>query len=266
MNENLTVLALGMPRSGSTWQYNAANEVLLQLMEPYAAEPPKTIEEMEAVQRRREFVPRVMKSHSPPKDLAARLMDVETAVLYIYRDIRDVVASYQEFTGATGGVLAGAMRAIVNNHYDIMSWCEGGDHVQLLRQRYDDLLANPHETLQRLASFLKMFVPQHMPSIAPIPFGLEAQIVRDLSIEVVHYRMKDLDYEGSDREGRHAMWCRETLIHGNHISPWEGQPGAWQRLDDESKALALSLHEEMIERLPWDYESKPGTEQPTTSS
>jgi|TARA_Y100000310_G_scaffold343397_1_gene450839 hypothetical protein len=254
----MNVFCLGMKRSASTWQYNAARYII-ERSTRHEFDRPTTIDEADLQEMHRLFTPRFVKVHNIPHDMSRRLLETDDAFLYIHRDIRDVTASWKQFTGETGAALRVSMQAVVGNHVRMMYWLGGSDHYQLLHQKYEDMMENPGAELERIAAFLQPFLPGYMPPVAPIPEKGATRLVEELGIAQVQRAMSGLRFRDGgvvidtrpyDYRRNHDAYDRETKYYGNHISPWEGKVGIWDEvLEGEDRQTAIEMYEQASERI-----------------
>jgi hypothetical protein len=243
--DGINVLCLGMKRSGSTWQYNAARRILSDLAK--RPEPPETVEEADLQDRRSAFAVRFVKVHNIPHDISRRLVEnPHDAFLYIHRDIRDVAASWKAFTGTTGAALRTSMQEVVDNHVRMMYWFNGAPHCQMLEQLYANMIESPADELSRLAGFLQGFVPAYMPKVSPLSAEREVRLLAATDIEQVVMRGRTVD-------NSHNSFDHETHYYGNHISEWKGRVGIWDEvLKGNDRATAIEMWNQANERIALD--------------
>lgn len=179
------VLAAGMPRSGSTWLYNALRLLLARNGLPYSAGWLTDLE------HRVGAVPVLLKVH----DFDPALVERAAGIAYSFRDLRDALASARRKFGRTPSLPHA--RRLLEAH---QQWLPRADFVM----RYETMLQDPPGTLQALAA----------------AFGLEAGDTEVLSAELGR-----LDYAASDDgNGRYNtvnLMHRDHVTDGAHGS-WRG--------------------------------------------
>ncbi len=179
------VLAAGMPRSGSTWLYNALRLLLARNGLSYAAGWLTDLEHRVGTE------PVLLKVHDYDPALVARA----AGIVYSYRDLRDALASARRKFGRAPS-LAHARR-LLESH---ARWLPAAGFVM----RYETMLQDPSGTLSALAA----------------AFGLQAGDAAALAAELGR-----LDYTASeDGNGRYNtvnLMHRDHVTDGTHGS-WRG--------------------------------------------
>lgn len=184
----MLVLSAGMPRSGSTWLYNALR---LMLRHRFPAPGALACAWVGDIDRLAPGAPcRLVKIHEWDPALAAQA----GFVAWSYRDLRDAMASqHRKFGGALDVSFA---RYLVEQD---ASWTARADHVM----RYEDMVADPDHELARLAAALQM---------------------PDLDLKALRRELDGLSYdsEGPRNEAFHEL----TLLHRGHVT--DGRVGSWR--------------------------------------
>jgi len=221
MNDSLLVGVIGMPYSGAEWAYKAA-ECLLGVLGEDSFSPVLSLRDRALRQRKVAFQWEVLCLQEEPEDLGARLtFDIGMVFVYFHRDIRDVTADVMEAEGKTGENLWFRMQEIADAHVKMMEWFQGDPHIQMMRQQFEDVVANPHWNLGVLRDFLQGSIPPYMASLDAFDGPALDRIVE-------------------------------------HCTP-ERDVGIWESLASEERNVALGLHKWMREQTPWAYGSEVGT-------
>lgn len=133
----MLVLSAGMPRSGSTWLYNALRLMLAQRFASPGALACAWVGDIDRLPA--EALCRLVKLHEWDGALAGQA----DFVVWSYRDLRDAMASqHRKFGGALSLQFADYLVR------QDARWSARADHVM----RYEDMLAQPRHELQRLAA------------------------------------------------------------------------------------------------------------------
>jgi Sulfotransferase domain len=180
----MLILSVGMPKSGSAWYYNLTNDLLVaggchdarMIRDRYNLHPILkygTCNIQDPTDEKLQLLTSppigdhtfVVKTHAPPTEFLVGLIDQGSLkATYVYRDPRDTaVSGYEEGRKLRekGKVHRGVTR--LETMTDAIQWSESWlkrswdrwKNVKgVLRVKYEDLLANPQNELERLASFL----------------------------------------------------------------------------------------------------------------
>jgi hypothetical protein len=176
------VLSAGMPRSGSTWLYNAARLLLSSRDEPSCG----WIDDWARLP-----VGRVMliKVHAFDPFLARGA----GIILYSYRDVRDALASSKRCFGVEPSV------ELARQWLDAdRQWRARADFVM----RYESMLADPRSVVGELARVV---------NISPIDPDEILEQLAQLDCRVAHtgaggYDVETLLHPGHITDGRHGSW------------------------------------------------------------
>jgi hypothetical protein len=195
------ILSAGMPRSGSTWLFNAARLLLRRAegdglssgwVEDWPTLPPgRTL---------------LLKVHDFDAPLARRA-DV---VLYSYRDVRDVLASSKRKFGTPPSVEA-ARRLLEQD-------CEWRKAARLV-MRYESMLADPAAVVKELAEVLQ---------VRDVDPAAVAEEVRGLDAREPPsggYDRETLLHPGHITDGRHGSW--EGWLDADLLRRIQEQCGDW---------------------------------------
>lgn len=205
------IFAAGMPRSGSTWLFNAARllsaetggDVVAGWIGDLAALAPATCDDL------------VVKLHNADPKLAARANFIFTS----RRDLRDVGASIRDMGWAKSD--KGVMRQVAKVRRAHDFWAARAD----LDIDYRDILEKPRDLLKRLATILRI----------PIDGAALTRIEKELS---------GLAAEPSRMTTQHDAL---NLMHATHR--FDGRAGSWrERLSPELAAAIVEEHGDWLRR------------------
>lgn len=223
----MIILCGGMYRSGSTLQYNlVANLVENKQLgsrvpyRDYQSDPDAFISGMDLNQLQYQ----ILKIHELPAAAMPLIREKSAKCLSAYRDIRDVVASWQaktkvRFSISSGLEFArGAIKAF-------QKWEEAG-HADCLILKYEDTIKDVPSACLQIADFLNLAVSQTQVS----------EICHQCSVETISERLKNLkDYELMRSSG--MAWDSHTLVHLDHLNG--GIVGRARKELDEGLLFAL---------------------------
>jgi hypothetical protein len=183
------VLSAGMPRSGSTWLYNALRLLLLRR---HGGPGELACAWVGDLHKMPPAECRLVKLHEFDATLAAQA----GFVVWSYRDLRDALASqFRKF--GTPPTLGLADYLIAQD----ARWQARADHVM----RYEDMLADPAAEVLRLAQSLGMV------DVGPHEAATLADALSTLSY----------DSDGP----RNGAYNELTLLHRGHVT--DGRAGSW---------------------------------------
>lgn len=214
------ILSAGMPRSGSTWLYNALR---LLLLERHPGPGQLACGWVGDLARLPPAPCRLVKLHEYDATLAAQA----GFVVWSYRDLRDAMASqFRKF--GTPPTLGLADYLIAQD----ARWTARANHVM----RYEDMLSDPAVEVQRLAQALVRHLgatPGDAVDPAGGPRGLDATRAQALADALAR-----LSY---DSDGpRNDAYNELTLLHRGHVT--DGRAGSWPQ------GLPAALEREIAER------------------
>lgn len=225
----MLLICCGMPRSGSTLQFNIAWKVAEVSGIGKRVEWRSSNDWANATNELATMLAaldlHVLKMHFPPKNLQHMGETSERVkFLYVHRDIRDVVYSMQKkfkFTPA---------RALqrVEDSLDVEKWLLGRDDVSVLIQSYDLLLNDLPQAIREISNFQQ----------ADISEADIAAIAADLGIESAYQKshQKTARFEHFWRRlnrllGRKVSFADdELMLHPNHVSEHKGQIGIGEQM------------------------------------
>lgn len=197
-----------MYRSGSTYQFNLASEIIeLKAVGArcdygqYQHNPGSYLSKV----TNSPLLYRTLKLHRIPAEGLRMANRKEAKCLSCYRDIRDVVASWQAKNRCLLSVsdgLAFARMAI----QEFTEWEELGNDMCLI-QKYETMTTNPLQAVQAIANFLNIRISKEA--------GMD--ICKKCSINSARQRIKNIKEEDIMRLNSMA-WDRHTLIHLDHLN------------------------------------------------
>jgi hypothetical protein len=188
------ILSAGMPRSGSTWLFNAARLLLdHQNNDNYKAVwigniEKQTIENLDNTL--------LIKIHNYDEALASKA----DLIIYSFRDIRDSIASNErKFT------IKPSIEQADNLIELDTKWKQCADFIL----RYEDMMKNKQASLQQLARYFKL-------------------PASDKTIEAIQLALDGFSYNSSDKNN--GTYNMDNLMHKNHIT--NGGYGTWKEQID----------------------------------
>lgn len=202
-NHKEWIICAGMLRSGSTLQFNIAAEIVERAE---VGRRERHIENHECYFSHAELEETiVLKSHLLTPEIRGLLTKDEVKVLLTYRDVRDVVASWQAKT-----------RTQLNNEDAILfadmavsqfnSWDEIDPSI-VYRSRYEDFIENLDQEIKNIADFFKIQLTQE----------LVDDIANSVSVETMKNIMKSSTKEHLTTSGAFT-WNSRTLVHIDHLN------------------------------------------------
>ncbi|WP_417250206.1 sulfotransferase domain-containing protein [Celeribacter sp.] len=220
----MLLICCGMPRSGSTLQFNIAWKTAraARTGDRVAWRSSDDWAHSDAELARLEAAPElhVIKMHFPPDNLR-RLAETGGRVrfLYVHRDLLDVVYSMKtKFDFSISRALDRVGQAL-----DAEDWLLSRPSEHVLVQDYTLLLNDLPEAVRQIATF----------SDAPLSETTVEEISRSLSIDSAYEksRRKTPKFEHLRRKINRAMGRKiafaddELMLHPNHVSEHRGQVG-----------------------------------------
>ncbi len=193
------VVAAGMPRSGSTWLYNAAR-ILLESTGKFDIGA-GWISDYNTFQHH-DLV--ILKIHFFNQDIANN----GTAVLYSYRDIRDALASFKRKFGVAPTIDL-ARRFLASDR----DWRQRSHFIM----RYEDMIREEEETILQLAQLFEIT-------------GVDAKSISE--------RIKAMNYDTGNQKtpvyNLENLLHKNHITDGRHGS-WEGHvpPSLVERIETE---------------------------------
>lgn len=229
------ILCNGMNRSGSTLQYNLVRELLEKTKRGYGegfilpAQLPNYAAQFQVWGEDSAF--HVVKSHTLPFESPAMIAANTLYICYIFRDIRQVAASYKRIWQTEGDKLLTELDTAIANYQTVRALPSN-----VLTQRYEQVIADlPTATLE-LASFLtldpspKLLAQIVQKCSAPNMQKLSNQLAWRLKIKTWVWRTTRRIFRSL---GGQSLWQkmkpnvnpsgkrsldRQTLLHPGHLS------------------------------------------------
>lgn len=217
------VLCVGLHRSGSTWQYQVAADLI----------------ERHHGGRRLGFVGSplpagdgwaVLKWHDPAPEYARLLSDGRARAIYCYRDLRDVAYSLMHKVGESFDEMIAARR---------LETCLAADafwsaQPNTLVQRYEDVVRSPGTAIEQIAATLGVELDITEVLDLKARYSIEANAAR--AAQVAANPANVLEYDPS------------TLLHWNHIR--QGEVGGWRHdaSPEQRRMLANLVGDWLIRR------------------
>lgn len=228
----MVVLCAGMFRSGSTWQYQIACEILAREPRPlicYGYQHAPHVAEILA-DAHGDDCNHVLKTHEV---IPSALDDTRGTVkaLYSYRDLRDVVYSMAH-------KLHGDYRDAIDWH--ITEQCLEADafwqaYPGVLLQRYEDWMGHTLPHILAIARHLEVTLSVADAEDLCVTYRLAKQ--KDRTIRIAeHLRAEGVDLDDRANALRNDA---KSLLHWNHVR--EGQVGDWR--DRATPAQLADLRE-----------------------
>ena len=190
----------GMRRGGSTLQAQLVSAILGGALAAPAS--PATVRKlMDAPGRCREI--HVCKCHEYVHELREAIGRGEAKVFYVYRDIRDVVASIsRKYNIPVFSFIHGGVDPILREYYDWTS--TPGAYVA----RYEEMLADLPGEVMRLAGYIGVRLDKADAARIAGEYGLEKQRAR------IRHAFQDGQPAG---DGSSNSFDPASLLHWNHI-------------------------------------------------
>lgn len=232
----------GMPRAGSTLQYNVAR-CLVEKASVGQAEAfvttdkahPRRIDTAQLAEWAEDSLWHVVKTHEVFDALPALLSAERVRVLYIYRDLRDVAVSLKRAFAATGEEL---MRRVAEG----VEWYGRLDALRSTRsecflwQCYEDVYSDLAPAIRDTAVFLGLDASDAILEAVHAECRIEtaekatSAARRELARVLVGLRRESPQRaDAFAAQVREAGWAVQgSLLHHHHISPNHGVPGGWR--------------------------------------
>lgn len=198
------ILSAGMPRSGSTWMYNALRLLILHSDKGYDDFSCGWIGDLDDIQVKRKML---IKIHQYSEEIVEK----SQMIFYSYRDIRDAMASaFRKFNLTPTIELADYL---VNQH---KKWTAVANHTM----KYEAMMANQELELIRIAKHLG---------------------ISDADGHNIKKEIDQLNY-GSDGK-KNERYHNTNLLHKDHITngkhgTWAGiiDPELIKRIEEKHRA------------------------------
>lgn len=257
----MLIICNGMPRSGSTLQYNIAKNIIemrgVGKAEGFFFEEQLVANKEIFEEWGRDSVFHVIKIHQALPYAAKFDRNGISKTLYIYRDLRDVAVSIKRMFSLDGQALYASLKKAVDNYYQIVSY------NLLLKQKYEDVILDLRRCVIDVAKFLEIDLceddilkicgecnidtvaeiattvnksPGYAFKHAVLNFGKKMKLKNILlSIGIspnVVFKLRKFLSETD----------KNTLLHQNHISPERGKAGVWEAALTAEEVATIQDH------------------------
>lgn len=237
----MLIICCGMPRSGSTLQFNitwklaVAGSVGSRVEWRSQSDWESSVEELMTMAHSRELY--VIKMHSIPSSLSQLAQSSgKVKFVYVHRDIRDVVVSMKVKFNYT---LNKAIRRI-NDTLELEKWLSQLPQGSVLVQDYEKLLRSLPQAIKEIADFLG--IPAEEKTISSIRDEL------DIASAYSRSRAKQVPFEHIRRKikfllGKKATFAdNELMLHPGHVSSHKGEIGIWENTLTENEISIIERH------------------------
>jgi Sulfotransferase domain len=193
-----------MMRPGSTLQYNIASELIERIgvgrREAWVDDHSVYFA---ACNNQKGLV--AFKSHILTAEIRSLIGEGRAKVLTCFRDVRDVVASWQAKAGQKQSI--GEALSLTGNAIAQFSEWEMIDPAIRLLSRYEDFAFDIGGEARRVADFLGLEMDN----------SIALSLSSALSVVSLQQRLASLPEDGLTRRGGFA-WDSKTLVHTNHLN------------------------------------------------
>ena len=222
----MLIICNGMPRSGSTLQYNIARLLVTKLQigfaEGFISEKGWKRSKSKLPEWESAKAYRVIKSHNIPPEWV-ETTSMNRCYLYIYRDLRDVAVSMKNKFGHKGSKLILALDVAIDGYEKISKTSKKNN---VFWQKYEDVVRDIPKAIVEQSSFLKL-------KLDPL---VKQEIVQECSLSHINKITQKL--QGNYRTILYSFlrklhitiysFDKESLYHPDHISKNNGAIGAWK--------------------------------------
>lgn len=224
----MLVLCAGMPKAGSTLQYNVCKELLGdRLAIDYGWVPaPRLAKGFQPAWGGDDGGHSVLKCHQLPGWVDDVAGSAELRIVSTYRDLRDVAASAMEFEPDRSfdkilEVLEMTVREVTR--LEGLGTC--------LIQRYETMTSNLESAVREIGSYLDCPATDDEVKNIVERWNVQAAKKRATQANLASERRRRprLRFRRSDKDtGSAKQWDSETLLRPTHISTSEGRPGRFE--------------------------------------
>lgn len=222
------VIAAGMPRSGSTWQYQIISHLCEQHLNGLGVGCVGWHLLGEAEQMGKDNRPRVLKVHDQDPFWEGLLQNRAARAVYIRRDIRDVIFSLiykwdRSFTYIVEKVVPALFATDA-------FWMR---QQSICVQRYEEVIANPDRMITQLANYMKINIDQAEISELIEKYSFANNLKRCHEFEQqLRHRNVDL----TEPQNMHLL-DPITELGWNHLR--DGRVGAWREYSSTEQQRIL---------------------------
>lgn len=194
----------GMLRSGSTLQYNIASELIertgIGRREAWVDDHSAYFADCDNQNQVVSF-----KSHILTAEIRSLVCDGKAKALTCFRDVRDVVASWQAKTGQRQSI-DDALSLVRGAIAQLLEW-ETLDSSDRLLSRYEDFAFDVKGEVLRAADFLGLEINE----------GIALDVSSALSVLSLQERLVSLPEDDFTKSGG-FVWDSRTLVHVDHLN------------------------------------------------
>jgi hypothetical protein len=235
------VICCGMYRSGSTWQYQVACELVERTHQGRRIGYFGSYEDFRETTQELDnsSLMLVLKCHDFQQPYLNLIADHGAKAVYSYRDIRDVACSLAwKFARSFDETVAGAeLRGAISSYY---GWTAA---PASLIQRYEQIVRNPVEAVREIATHLSLEIDDRV--------AIEVAMASDLTSNQVRIeRLREsLVGQGIDLSlpQNALLFDSGTLLHWNHIRPADAGDWRSQLSRDELEKLRPVVQQWLID-------------------
>jgi len=184
--KHFIILSSGMPRSGSTWLYNAARLILLNSQKTHDLVSFGWIGDLDSIPKKKIML---IKIHSYDISWVKK----SQIILYSYRDIRDALASAKRKFEQQPSIERADAYIL-----QYKQWKNEADFIM----RYESMLNDPLGTLEKLASTLNIKDVK----LTEILTEINSLSYQSTGIKNEAYNMENLLHKGHITNGSHGSW------------------------------------------------------------
>lgn len=202
------IVCCGMPRSGSTLQYQIVKECLElgSQVEVHGWVEDDEVESFFKADREFKGVTTLVKIHNFHNTFEDNTIFSNSKFVYVHRDVRDVfISQMNKWGNSFDELLSGEFLDEIEFHY--YKWL---NFPNSYRTSYKNLMENMCQEVRNIAEFLNINILEEQVD----------EIVEKLSIDNQKKKIKTFN--------RNEMYDKETLLHPNHIN--SGERGQWKSL------------------------------------
>jgi hypothetical protein len=242
--EKRLVICCGMPRSGSTLQYQIVVEIVKRVSLGNGMGWIRTCSSQDLLSKIEESDTwLIIKIHDYRQitDIKSLICDKRVLLLYSYRDLRDVAVSiaHKDNTKVISLILSDFFDKVLENYY---FWT---GFPKTFISQYETMTEDLSGEIQRIADYLQIDLDQSTVS----------QIGQKLSLDNQRKRIANFDFNNKGKRSGASVFDPDTLLHGNHI--FSGLSQQWKK---ELISLEVALIEASSEK--WLSETGYGVSQP----
>ncbi len=233
----MLIICCGMPRSGSTWQY----QIVSGLVEKFRVGrrigflPAEVyLKSTHATTKTQEFL--VLKCHDYHPYFGQLCQDGLAKTIYSFRDIREVALSIAWKLGISilETIHGDALQHAIDSYY---LWTATPN---ILIQRYEAFTSQPQKAILEISSHIGLTLSERDAS------QLAQNFSKDTNRIYVEKFKNSLLTQGIEPEKDYLMYDQHSLLHWNHIRPESTK--RWQDLDpEELQEMSLVVQQWLLD-------------------